>query len=297
MAMEDLPSGPLYEVRRSRGKGVGMFATDDIIRGTRILTEKPLIRIGVNVVDPVGLFALVAYKGQLTPAERQKFLSLHCRPERPADRVMDQFLPEPICSDPDGPTELSRVRRAFITNAFDSEEGMMCGYVQARINHSCTPNVCLSFNKRTGRITLHAIKDFPAGSEYFVSYVDEVSLSTSQRQEKFNRVYGFQCDCPACVRAPGSLTAPVGGISQAQMLSDGQIRRARLRPLTKDIKGWGADKTFGSRVVHYERGIKAVEEAIELLNEEGLVGMELTNWYVHLTEHSKAMTFTDVKLH
>ncbi|KAL8959026.1 MAG: hypothetical protein Q9183_005716, partial [Haloplaca sp. 2 TL-2023] len=187
MAMENLPYGPLYEVRRSRGKGVGMFATDDVVRGTRILAEKPLMRLGVNDIDPVGLFALGAYKAQLTPAERQKFLSLHCRAERPADRVMDRFLSEPYCSDPAGLDELSRVRRAFISNAFESDEGKMCGYVQARINHSCTPNASLSFNGRTGHITLHAIKDVPAGSEYLVSYVDHAELSTSERQNKFAR--------------------------------------------------------------------------------------------------------------
>ncbi|KAL8866748.1 MAG: hypothetical protein Q9174_006107 [Haloplaca sp. 1 TL-2023] len=298
MAHQDnLPSGPLYEVRRSPGMNLGTFATDNILRGTRILQEKPLLRISPdtadpspNTPDPVGLAALAAFE-HLTPAERSKFLSLFSRPERPDDRISDLDLPEHFYNDEEAIEELHRVKIAFTTNAFEFEaEGLMVGFVQARINHSCTPNVCVAFNSRTGQITVHATKHIWVGDEFLVSYVDVVGMSTSERQGVLEKVYGFRCDCSVCDPASGHLTQPVGavggGVSQARMLSDSQENRLRLRYLAKDVEEMLEDRRFGVKLGEYQRGVKAVEEMVGLLKQEELVGMELTKCYTTITAFS-----------
>jgi len=74
--------------------------------------------------------------------------------------------------------------------------------LQATLNHSCEPNVTLlkeeGLEERDGRVVARLTRNVAAGEELCNSYVD-TSLPVKRRRREL-REYGFECDCPKCVR-------------------------------------------------------------------------------------------------
>lgn len=66
---------PLYEVRSSPGKGLGVFAAADIPRGTRIFADPPLF----YVIGPKAMISEIEAGFQnFSSREQKEYLSLRC---------------------------------------------------------------------------------------------------------------------------------------------------------------------------------------------------------------------------
>jgi hypothetical protein len=68
----------MYALRDVAGKGKGLVATKDIPKGTRILSEKPVITTPERQLDEQSLKSHIAQQvDALSELQRQVFLSLH----------------------------------------------------------------------------------------------------------------------------------------------------------------------------------------------------------------------------
>ncbi|KAF9343820.1 hypothetical protein BGX26_005171, partial [Mortierella sp. AD094] len=140
----------VYIIKDAPGKGRGMFATQDIKRGTCVISEAPLVFVSPNIPKPKTLMAVDAMSKKNT-----KYLhALHN-----------------IFSEEELPKDIGIIR----TNALPLGEGAMEGAVYraiSRINHSCAPNVRHTWNLDTQKEYIHAIEDIAAGAEILTCYID-----------------------------------------------------------------------------------------------------------------------------
>ncbi|KAL9000403.1 MAG: hypothetical protein Q9169_000920 [Polycauliona sp. 2 TL-2023] len=195
----------LYEVRATASKGLGVFATRDITRGTRIMSERPLLRCSRK--PP---FILIAFC-QIPVDDQKQFLSLstHFTKDNIAQledqlrSFQDNFLgvgdPNPVTLTIE---QQANIVDIFATNCFgthDLQAGDEYSAVFAdacRINHSCLPNVRHGWNDILGHETVHAVQDIKAGEEIVTTYIG-VPRDRAGRQSDLSP-WGFQCDCRAC---------------------------------------------------------------------------------------------------
>lgn len=168
----------LFEVRQSEGKGFGVFALDNISKGTVILSEQPVLRINKKIHDITYDDAEAAFV-KLSQADQEKVLQLH--------------------EDHKGLYD-SKFHRILRANAFgqagpSGEKTSTALFLQtSRFNHSCLPNAS---KIRNG---IAAERDIQAKEEIFISYADDIYelLTAKQRRVLQQRNYGFTCSCIAC---------------------------------------------------------------------------------------------------
>ncbi|KAG0295071.1 hypothetical protein BGZ98_001521 [Dissophora globulifera] len=160
-----------YVVKDVPGKGMGMFATRDIKRGECILSEKPLVFATQDFIK-----TQLAVEAMAEP-DKKSFFALHnVRPELPIALGIVKTNALPL-----GP------------NAVD------CAVykIMSRINHTCAPNVCHTWNSKTKKEYLHAIQDITAGSEILTSYL-EPFMVRKDRMSFLRRNFKFECQCNLC---------------------------------------------------------------------------------------------------
>ncbi|KAL5022319.1 hypothetical protein ScPMuIL_001474 [Solemya velum] len=92
--------------------------------------------------------------------------------------------------------DLDRVSADFLNC-----EGTGLYQLQSLCNHSCTPNVEVTFPHGNHRLALTALQDIPPGEELCISYLDECTQERSRhsRQRILRENYLFQCICPKCL--------------------------------------------------------------------------------------------------
>ncbi|TID21701.1 hypothetical protein E6O75_ATG05096 [Venturia nashicola] len=167
----------LFEVRETEGKGLGIFAKEDIRRGTLVLSETPLFSF--NSSDGTTDAALLSAFANLPSLETQAYLDLHAYlpPDYPVVNISE---------------EGRKVLGVYSANAWAG------GVVDlgSRFNHSCVPNVHLSHDPRTQIYDFRLVRDVKAGEELTASYIS-LFLTRKERQDNLVR-WGFECACPAC---------------------------------------------------------------------------------------------------
>ncbi|KAF1952906.1 TPR domain protein, partial [Byssothecium circinans] len=176
----------LVEMRKSTGKGLGIFAIADIPRGTRVIAEAALLKIDRNNTDARNI--LYAFES-LSASQQGSYLELHgfaCAAFRhAAEQEMGRSWQEM-------PELQRRVLAIFAANAFG--DVFLLG---SRINHSCIPNIHFAYNSILEKETFHAVRDITAGEELTISYNNGVNRTKSQRQAELDN-WGFICTCAAC---------------------------------------------------------------------------------------------------
>ena len=166
------------EVRRlpPPGKGVGVFATRDLVKGTRILLEKPLLIRGGGNED------LENQLNALSPDIRARYNTLHHIPTPGKSKELSIFEHNSWPC-PDLGTDV----------LFDQT---------AQINHSCVPNAIQFFNPVLGMDTVQVLWAVKKNDEITICYI-EPSMGYEARQSALMRRWGFRCNCDIC-QAPGS---------------------------------------------------------------------------------------------
>ena len=242
-----------------------MYTTGPIVRGTRMLSQSPLMLLG----DEEDLFDVPSKFAKMSIEEQTTFLGLAATPSERQDKDHLKMLVLQRTFEPEKASGLpmdlqTRLLSIFETNSFAAGTGAAVVATAARMNHSCTPNVYHCWNATTGQLTVHATRDMMADEEILTCYVN-VCCYREARQKELDR-YGFGCDCAACCM-------------QTDFGRKSEKRRQRLCAL----KGEMVTKCMASQTGQsdFERGaLEAVLQIIKILQEEGLTNMELTRQYV-----------------
>ena len=243
----------LYEIKAAAGKGLGVFATQAIKCGTRIMAEKPIIHIKQG--DPTIRESVDAYL-HLSQAEQTVFISLHHYISPNLHSWKQFFLAEGVKEE--DVNAFVHVMAVYEVNSFPADDGSILCPEASRMNHSCLPNVHHSWNKSRRCLTVHALRDIAAGEEIQTSYV-ELCLNSRQREKALDE-YGFKCGCAAC-----DATTDLGRVSNA--------RRDQLYKVDKELN----ELVKGTRPMQrLQQILNALVEEKGLLSEEGLENIRLT---------------------
>ncbi|PMD21115.1 SET domain-containing protein [Hyaloscypha hepaticicola] len=172
------PETSLWSIAPIPGKGLGLIANQDIIPGTLILSEAPLLTTeGVTTIDlEVAESQLRKKLSSLPPSSQKAFMGLHNN--YPDDKP------------------LSGIVRS---NGYPMGPGAEAGGVYetiSRINHSCAPNVVQAWNPLAEKETVFAVRNIPAGTEICTAY--HVGGPSSERKKILKMYFGFDCTCALC---------------------------------------------------------------------------------------------------
>lgn len=164
--------------------------------------------------------------------------------------------------------EGAKVVAIFHNNAFDTRtarEIIQFGiFMQlTRINHSCLPNVCHSWNENLGKRTVHANRDIKEGEEIALSYVRP--LQSREHRMRQLEGWGIDCDCPAC---------DIG--------TDFGIASVERRKTLQELEVLMVESVENGPVQPGDENI--CREMIDLLEEEGLDGWEKGQAHVNLSD-------------
>jgi hypothetical protein len=258
-----------YEIRNVPGKGYGCFAIAPIKRGTRILSDSPLLI--VSIADYFKEHIQGAFE-KLSPDEQALYFTLHSAHGQDPD-MWPKHIHESVAA-PDRCRILeqhnARVAKEpslisiFQTNCMEVEGGAAVFPHAARFNHYCNPNACFTWNPAIKKETIHVMRDVEKDEQITVAYCDMTHDKSTRRWEL--KHYGFVCDCLAC---SGNEADPESFAAKSA------LRRFRLMDLDSAFKTLrGAHLEFGVREKNF---VPMLLEYCKLLREEGDNTIRLAN--------------------
>ncbi|QDS76555.1 hypothetical protein FKW77_006476 [Venturia effusa] len=177
-------------------KGRGVRARQEIIAGTIILLEKPMI-------SKLARLPKSSFESRLKG--RVQVLSLSDR------KLFVQLAPnyDDFCQD----QEYSRMKaNAFDTTQADGNVTWNLYRYMCFINHSCVPNSSVRIDEQD-RVEVRALIDIDVGTEIEFDYIPDIShdpskmfeadkefryRSVSRRRKIIKERWGFDCHCKAC---------------------------------------------------------------------------------------------------
>lgn len=170
---------PMYALQDVPGKGKGLVAIENIPKGTRILSEEPIIVLPEGERDCQRQRTSIRQQvDALSAIKRQAFLCMH--------------NVQAYKNDSERYYEIVR------TNAFPIGADKMGIFLEAcRINHACDNNAQKKWNGNIKRHTVHALRDIEKGEEITISYL-EINQSHKARNETLKAKYNFTCSCRRC---------------------------------------------------------------------------------------------------
>ncbi|KAK6833402.1 la family [Apiospora arundinis] len=203
------------KVSKTPASGFGVFAAQDIPKGTLIAVESAVLSIP-NVPDEQACieFCVALHKSTKAYLDRLESLSLDPLAWKSVsgDAVRSriwQWCQENLGTGVDGQRmshhELSavvdytcRCYGIFLTNNLEtgSETGRGVYPFFSRMNHSCRPDIYEYFNTKTKELSIRAIHLIKAGDQIHSTYVD--LLQPRKKRQKTLEAWGFMCQCPAC---------------------------------------------------------------------------------------------------
>lgn len=238
------PPGP-YNIKKAHGKGQGVYTSQDIPRGTRILVDKPFFA----VTKPYTLHTIIDKFEQMSLTRRKLYMQFSC-PDRPDDKQM------------------SDVTRIFEANCFNIDSSAAIFQTATRFNHSCLPNTYYSWSEARQELVFQAMIDVEKEEELTIAY-GRPFLSHQERRREL-RNYNFRCNCPAC-----QLHTPFGQASES--------RRLVMKALDEQFIICQTALGEGLLTNGVQDPLSLVVKLIELIEEEGLKG-ELMGPYRRATE-------------
>jgi hypothetical protein len=173
------------EIRDIPGKGQGLVSTTFIPKGTRVLSESPILKIprsssNIDVVDKL----IKEQVDTLGSTQREAFFKLF---NAHSDKYTQTM----------GITKTN----ALPLGSSASEGGIFLK--ASRINHACDHNSQNTWNEETNKLTIHVFKDLEEGSEITIAYLDG-DQDYSSRQLNLKKHFNFTCTCTLCSVSPAS---------------------------------------------------------------------------------------------
>ncbi|RMY49548.1 hypothetical protein D0865_07420 [Hortaea werneckii] len=284
----------MYQIRHTAAKGLGVFATRNIPRGTRILAEKPVILVK-SERDVYNAFR------SLHEQDRNELMQLSVSSQRRSNilgwaeglwHASQQALSGGLVvvhgdgqtktrlPDINSITEYPAVLNVFRNNNFDIGNGTQAIFKDiSRLNHACIPNAQGNFNANLDRFTIHALRPISEDEEITLSYLAEHGASRSARQNRLQSNYGFPCDCPAC-----DTTTERGKLDEEAR----QRMQSRLHSYAQSVSEQeGPDQITELEIMNH---------MIEMREEQGLAGRELATMCFSAAELAANIGRRDVAL-
>ncbi|KAF7909420.1 uncharacterized protein EAF01_003138 [Botrytis porri] len=220
----------MYAKRNVPGKGLGLIATRDIPRGTRILSESALI-LGPELVGDDLRSCISEQWSNLNRQQRQDYASFgHMHP----------------CTN-----EIERLCAIFNTNClplkgtYMSETGNPDGSqnrhkrgglfpTACRINHACDRNAGAHWMESSQQIAVTALKDISKDEEITIHYLG-LNKPRRVRRAMLQKDFGFECSCGLCslpAKESKNSDRQLGEIPRLSLFIFGRIAASRRdRPL------------------------------------------------------------------
>ena len=272
-------TGEVYELVVINSKGYGLFATENIPRGTRILDESPLIiipsssmRHGIPVLN---IEELTIALDALSPQQHESYFELchdpsaavkarkriHKAQELSKDAIVHREFPNAYKIE-----SMVKLHAIYQTNVVrlgdDETSGTGVFPLASRINHSCVPNLQIHCVPSDNKLIAHAVRHINKGEELTINYCSKVWIPRKQRNDIFGRC-GFNCACRACA-----------GLQAAAS----QERREAMLALEYDLIPFDQPDRFNP---HFgtpqtpQQALEVAEALIELLIAEGIADQGL----------------------
>lgn len=171
----------MYALRDVLGKGKGLVAIEKISKGTRILSEEPIITVPRNEPASDQLrISICQQVDALSEHQRRAFLSMHNI--HAYRNAAEQYL--------------GIVRTNALPIEINGSEGGI--FLEAcRINHACDNNAQKNWNTNIKQHTVHALRDIFKGEEITIYYLG-VHKNREARNKALQAKLGFICLCRLC---------------------------------------------------------------------------------------------------
>ncbi|KAI4114452.1 MAG: hypothetical protein LQ345_004763 [Seirophora villosa] len=222
----------MYALQDVPGKGKGLVATEKISRGTRILSEEPIITVSYDNDSEQLRISTYRQVGALDEQQRRAFLSMHNihAYRNPAEQY----------------------HGIIQTNALPMKPNQSGIFLEAcRVNHACDNNAQKDWNSNMKRHTVHALRDIREGEEITIYYLG-VHKNREARKEALQANFGFECSCRLCSLPLEQSQESDRRLNEIYRL-DGLIGRGGL---------WGITRSP-------LRFLRYVDEQVRLYNEQG----------------------------
>ncbi|KAK3167162.1 hypothetical protein OEA41_010288 [Lepraria neglecta] len=172
--MQSTTGNPIYALRDVPGKGKGLVAIEKISKGTRILSEEPIITVPRNKPDSEQLrISICQQVDALSEYQRRAFLSIHNI--HVYRNTAEQYL--------------GIVRTNALPIKTNGSEGGI--FLEAcRINHACDNNAQKNWNGNIKRHTVYVLRDIYKGEEITIYYLG-VHKNREARNEALQAKFGF----------------------------------------------------------------------------------------------------------
>jgi hypothetical protein len=232
--MQNTTSSPIYAVQDVPGRGKGLVAIQRISKGTRILSEEPLITFPEHGLLGELLTSICRQVDTLTEHQRQVFLSMYNI--HPYGDTAEQYL------------GIART----VSLPIGADRGGAGIFLDAcRINHACDNNSQKGWNENIQRHTVHALRDIEEGEEITIYYLG-AHQNREIRRAALRAKLGFTCMCRLCSLPPEESRESDKRLDKIYQLDD-LIGRASL----------------GGILSNPLRTLRYVDQQVRLYNEQG----------------------------
>lgn len=268
------PVDCMYEIKPAPGKGLGMFATGTIRRGTRIIEEEALM-----VVPEMSYSAILPVFVGLKQEKKAMFMELAGAEDKEEAENLAWYLAEadkdmePGAGIPLGYEDQAAVQLIFGANSFNMNAHTSGIFpIASRMNHSCIPNVYHTWNTNINRMTVHALRDIAPAEELLTTYIPAILSREQRSDDEHLGNYGFTCNCPACD-------------PRSKFCKPSVSRRASAVAIEEQLAPYFASSNLRDAFIHNTGPLSSFEALryaqlrVNLLMEEGIMNMDLVKWY------------------
>ncbi|KAJ7497563.1 hypothetical protein FB451DRAFT_237374 [Mycena latifolia] len=180
------------ELRSAGAKGMGVFATQDIRAAALIHVEYPTTITQNTLVLNFGMTRAEVYRELFRRVPEKN---------RPALLQLNNSQPPETCELEEGILRSNTVGISMPAPAIASSVvmGHNALFLEARFNHSCSPNVVHRFDPDSFTLSVHAIRPIAKGEEIVHSYIDLTTRVTREaRLTQLQDLFHFECMCDRC---------------------------------------------------------------------------------------------------